>query len=413
MTNPDGQLVDADGKPWQPAAVTILEPEPVSAAVAGGWRDVPWRTIVAVIGSLSAMWLAVQLFSRASHVLVLVVVAGFFAVVLARPVAWLTRRSGRGRGLAIAAVVLLALATVIGLVALFVAPFRSDLSGAADMSGVIQRAADGEGTAGRLVGRLGLENVVTDNEAEWVRSAERFERSVPGLIPTVLSGAVAIVTVVVMTTFLLLQSSPIAHAARRLLPAAYRDWACHVARDAARAISGYVIGNLIISVCAGVTSFALLMILNVPNAATLALFVAIVDLVPLFGATIGAVACVLAAFLVSTTAGIVALVFFLIYQQFENNVLQVMVMSRTVQLNPLVVLLSVLLGVELFGILGALLAVPVAGAGLVIFKEVWVHRPGNATDLIVVTEGDAQPMTATRYRLASHLRKPTRRTKPA
>ena len=100
----------------------------------------------------------------------------------------------------------------------------------------------------------------------------------------------------------------------------------------------------------------------------LALWVAFADLLPLVGATIGAAVAVLAAYLHSPTAGIIALVFFVIYQQIENGVIYPWLMARKVQLNPLSVLLSVLLAVELFGIVGALLAVPVSGAVQVVVK---------------------------------------------
>ena len=86
-----------------------------------------------------------------------------------------------------------------------------------------------------------------------------------------------------------------------------------------------------------------------------------------------------AAFIVSRTAGVIAMVFLILYQQFENSVLQVMIMSRRARANPLVVLLSVLLGVDLFGMVGALLAIPVAGAMSVILSWVWRHRPLRGT----------------------------------
>jgi predicted PurR-regulated permease PerM len=104
------------------------------------------------------------------------------------------------------------------------------------------------------------------------------------------------------------------------------------------------------------------------------------DLIPLVGATLGAVPTVLVAFLHSTPAGIGAIIFFVVYQQFENHVLQVAIMSRTVNLNPLIVLVSVLIGVELFGLLGALLAIPAAGVIQVIARDVWDERRGRLKD---------------------------------
>jgi predicted PurR-regulated permease PerM len=146
-----------------------------------------------------------------------------------------------------------------------------------------------------------------------------------------------------------------------------------VAADAAAAVSGYMIGNLLISAIAGVTAFACLALLGVPSPVVLALWVAFADLIPLVGATLGAIVCILAAYLHSPTAGVVSLIFFVIYQQIENGVLYPWLMARKVKVNPLVVLLSVLFAVELFGIVGALLAVPVSGAVQVVVKATRHH----------------------------------------
>ena len=134
-----------------------------------------------------------------------------------------------------------------------------------------------------------------------------------------------------------------------------------VAVDACRAVSGYVFGNLLISLIAGTAAWLMLFILGVPYAEVLGLFVGFADLIPLVGATLGrhpdhrcSRSCT------RCPAGIITTIFFIVYQQFENHVLQVTIMSRTVKLNPLAVLVSVLVGVELFGFLGALLAIPAA-----------------------------------------------------
>jgi predicted PurR-regulated permease PerM len=149
-----------------------------------------------------------------------------------------------------------------------------------------------------------------------------------------------------------------------------------VATDCAKSVSGYITGNLAISVICGLLTFAVLKIFGVPFAALLALFVAIADLVPLVGATLGAVVAVIAAFIHSVPAGIAAVVFFIVYQQLENHLLQPLIFSRTVKVNPLTVLIAILVAVELAGILGALLAIPIASMIQVILRDVWNHRHG-------------------------------------
>jgi predicted PurR-regulated permease PerM len=123
-----------------------------------------------------------------------------------------------------------------------------------------------------------------------------------------------------------------------------------------------VLGNLIISAIAGASTFLVLYLLDVPYALPLAAIVAVLDLVPLVGATAGGVAVVIAAFAHGTSAGIVTLVFVVVYQQVENHLLQPIVMRRSVEVSPLVVIISVLVGATLAGIPGALLAIPVAAS---------------------------------------------------
>jgi predicted PurR-regulated permease PerM len=142
-----------------------------------------------------------------------------------------------------------------------------------------------------------------------------------------------------------------------------------VGYDIYRTVGGYVSGNLLISLIAGTLTTVLLLALGVPFAVALGVIVAVLDLIPLAGATIAAIIIGTVAFLHSITAGIVVVVFFVVYQQIENHFLQPVIYARTVQLSPLAVLISVLIGAKLAGILGALGAIPVAGAIQVILLE--------------------------------------------
>jgi predicted PurR-regulated permease PerM len=120
-----------------------------------------------------------------------------------------------------------------------------------------------------------------------------------------------------------------------------------------------------------------LLVLGVPYAVALGLVVGLLDLIPLAGATIAAVIVSTVGFLHSTSAGIVLIIFFVVYQQVENHVLQPLVYGRTVQLSPLIVLISVLMGAELAGVIGALGAIPIAGAIQVIVVDWLAHRRRN------------------------------------
>ena len=150
--------------------------------------------------------------------------------------------------------------------------------------------------------------------------------------------------------------------------------------DVARSVTGYMVGNTSTSVIAGIVCMVALMILGVPFAVVFGVWVALVDFLPLVGGLLAGVPTVAFAFLHSPTAGIVTLVVFLVYQQLENHVLNPLIMSKTVKLNPLWVILSVLAGAELAGIFGALLAIPAAGAIQVIARDIWDERRGERKD---------------------------------
>jgi predicted PurR-regulated permease PerM len=167
------------------------------------------------------------------------------------------------------------------------------------------------------------------------------------------------------------------------------------AADCAKAVTGYMAGNLVISVVAGLATFVFLAIVVVPFAGVLGLWVAFADLIPLVGATLGAIPTVAVAFLASPGKGIAVVIFYVVYQQVENHLLQPTIMSRTVDLNPLAVLVSVLVGVELFGILGALLAIPVAGILQVIVRNIYDEQRGELKDTPTVGANETPVDTPT------------------
>jgi predicted PurR-regulated permease PerM len=170
------------------------------------------------------------------------------------------------------------------------------------------------------------------------------------------------VTIVFMTFFMLLEGPRWTERIFGLLPQQSQPRWRRVGRDIYRTVGGYVTGNLLISLIAGISSTIVLLIMGVPYAVALGLIVAFLDLIPLAGATLAAIIVSAVAFLHSIVAGIVVIVFFVVYQQIENHLLQPVVYGRTVQLSPLAVLISVLIGADLAGILGALAAIPIAGA---------------------------------------------------
>jgi predicted PurR-regulated permease PerM len=184
----------------------------------------------------------------------------------------------------------------------------------------------------------------------------------------------ALATVLTLTFFLLLGSERYVNAGVGLFPEAHRPLVRRILGQSAGAISGYITGNLSISVICGITTFVVLLILGMPYAAPLALLVAVLDLIPLVGATLGGALLVIVGLFVEPWKAVVLLVYIVVYQQVEGSVLQPLVYSKAVQLNGLVILIALLVGGQLLGIPGALLAIPVAEIIRIVVTELLAYR---------------------------------------
>jgi predicted PurR-regulated permease PerM len=329
----------------EPSNATIARITVVACAVVG-----------AVVGTIYAV-------HRLSHIITLIVVALFMAIVLAPSVDFLVRRARFRRGLAVLSVFLVALIAFAGLTFAFVHPIvKQSRSFVDDFPTFVEDAKAGRGRVGELVKRYKLDDFVEKNQNKLEDARKQLGKRAVPLASTVASSAAATVTVLVLAILMLIAGPGIQSGALELIDdPTLRERIRRIAHDAGLAMTRYMAGNLIISIIAGFATYIALLATGTPFKEVLALWVAFADLIPLVGATLGAVPTILVAFLHSTTAGIVVLIFFILYQQFENHVLQVTIMARSVKLNPLAVLVSVLVGVESFGILGALLAIPVAG----------------------------------------------------
>ena len=354
------------------------------------WADVPWRTIVSVVGVVLATYIVLILVLATVRIIAWVVVAGFFAIVLAPLVRRVQARVGDRRTVATSIVVISTLAAMVGVITLFILPVRSQLVNVlTDLPGTVRDAARGRGPIGNLVKKLHIESYVQHNEVKLAKAATKLNDYSVETATTAISVVLAFITITLITFLFLSQSEAMGRAVMNVMPHRRRASVRRIAVEAAGAVSGYVIGNLLVSLVAGVAAFICLVSVRVPSPVVLALFVAFADLIPLVGATLGAAISVLAAFLYSPTAGLVSLIFFIIYQQVENGLIYPWIMARKVNVNPLVILLSVLVGVELFGIVGALLAVPASGALQVIIKAV---RQEHGREQLVLPDNISEPV---------------------
>jgi predicted PurR-regulated permease PerM len=321
------------------------------------------RTILAILGIVLAVAIVLQVIWLARQVITWILVAVFLALALNPAVNWLQERGLRRRGLAAATAYLGTLAGLAGIGALFIPTIVDEANSfARELPNYLEDLSEGRGP----LGQLEREYDIVDRVREQVREggASRLlglSGTAVAITKSVLTAIVAVVTIAFLTFFMLLEGPSWVQRFYDLLPEQSRPRVERIANDIYRTIGGYVTGNLFISLIAGVTSTIVLLVMGVPFAVALGLLVAILDLVPLAGATLAAIIVTTVAFLDSLPAGIVVLAFFIVYQQLENHVIQPVVYSRTVQLSPLAILIAVLIGAKLAGILGALAAIPVAG----------------------------------------------------
>jgi predicted PurR-regulated permease PerM len=322
------------------------------------------RTILAVIGIILAVAILLAVLWVSRQVLTWVLVAVFLALALNPAVEFFEQRWRFRRGLATAVTVLLALAAIAAFGSLFVPTLVSEGRGFAEaLPGYVNDVSEGRGPLGRLAERYELEQKVREAIEREGGAARLLGLSGTAIAVTkgVLTFVVAVVTIAFMTFFMLLEGPTWIERFYGLLPERSQGTWRGIGRDIYRTVGGYVTGNLLISVIAGTTTTIVLLIMGVPYAVALGVLVAILDLIPLAGATLAAIIVSTVAFIDWIPAGIVVLIFFIVYQQIENHLLQPLVYSRTVQLSPLAILIAVLLGAKLAGILGALAAIPVAG----------------------------------------------------
>lgn len=195
-----------------------------------------------------------------------------------------------------------------------------------------------------------------------------------GVVRSVGAATFRVLTVMILTIYFLIDLPNLLAGAARLVPRSRRDGWQHNAQVVFDRISGYMLGNIGVSVIAGLASFVALTALRVPYSLPLAMWVAIADLIPMVGATLGAIPAVIVAFFGGLWTGIGTVIFFLAYQQVENYFVAPRVMKRAVDISPAAVILAALIGATLLGFVGALLAIPFAASIKVLTQEIWVPR---------------------------------------
>jgi len=341
---------------------------------------VPLRTIIAAVLVIAFFYLSGKLIYRLRDVVLLMLVAGFIALILNPLVLVLQRYVVRRRGVAVTLVTLLALLVFLGLALAFGYPLVNAITNLADkLPSYVASAQSGKGWIGHLATKYHVQQWVTHNAPKLVTYAQDLSKPALSIGKGAFSLLIELFTIFILVLLLLLEGPRLRRGLLGLLSPSHAAEVSNVAAEVNRSVVGYMLGNFLTSVICGLVVFATLFTLGVPFPQLWAIWVALVDFLPMIGGALAGIPTVLFAAGHSVTAGVVTLIVFLVYTQFENHVLNPVIMSKTVRISPLLVLVSVLVGASigswvggLFGgFVAALLAIPVAGALQVIVREAW------------------------------------------
>ncbi len=335
-------------------------------------KSSPYRMgLLAGLGLLTAYGLVKSL-AAVQSVLILLLISGFLAVGL-NPVVEFFERRGIRRGRAVAIVAVIVLLAFTGFLFAIVPP-------------IIDQSSQFVNEAPNYLDDLRRNPTVADldNRFHFIKQAKAFLDS-PGSATTALGGVLgvgkfvfsalfAVITVLTLTLYFMSSLPTMKAAAYRAVPRSRRARVGLLTDDILERVGGYVAGALTIALFAGVSSFLILLVTGVSYPGALSLLVLVTDLVPVVGATIGAIVVTAVAFTQDVRTGIIVAVFYLIYQQVENYILYPRIMKRSVDVSPVVTVVAVLIGGGLLGVVGALLAIPIAAAIQLILVEVVIPR---------------------------------------
>lgn len=296
------------------------------------------------------------------------------------PAVKLLYRLGIKRSFGSALVFIIALAIFLAILYLVTRPlYSAGVRFSHQLPSLVNQAQTGTGQFGSLIKRFHVDSYVQSNASKLTNLLTSSSGTAIGAARKVLSGLVSVITIFLLALFIEIEAPRLYDAISILAGRSKRASLFRVRERLVKAITGFVLGNVATSLIAGIVVYVTLLLLGVPFAIVLAVWVALVDLLPLVGGLLAGIPTVLFALLHSVTAGIVAAVVFIVYQQIENHILNPLVMSRAVKLNPLWVLIAVLVGAHLFGFIGALIGIPAAATIQVVGGEIIYFQQAKHT----------------------------------
>lgn len=324
------------------------------------------RTVLRVVLIVVAVLLGLVLVQQAAYPLTLIFVALFLALAFNAPVHWIERHlPGKRRGsrpLAMGVSFLAVLLVLLGFLAAIVPPLMSEAGDFIDAApGLVEQARDENTPVGQIIDRFNLGERVTDGARQLSSELGNFGATAASVIGSVAGSVVAMFTVLVLTFMMLLEGPRWVRVFKGMVPAKSQSRVEKITGDMYRVIKGYVNGQVLLAFLTSVVVLPALIVLGIPYPAALVVIVFVCGLIPLVGNTIGAIIISLVALTQSWLIALIILGYYILYQQIENYIIQPRVQANSTNMSPLLVFGSVIVGVSFGGILGALVAIPVAG----------------------------------------------------
>lgn len=355
------------------AGSTVATVEPSSRSIV--------RVVVIVVVSAFALYLVYRL----RTIIAWLVVAAFIAACASGPVNVLARRMKRG--FAIALVYLVIILVPLIMLLLLVVPLIEQtvrlVNNLPEYVADLKQTVQDNPQLREFNDKYDLTGKLEDVASNAASSLDDAALTLADVGASLISSVFAIVTILVLSMFMVARGREWFEAFLEKRPEQEARALRRAGDRAAEAVSGYVAGALFQATVAGITAFVMLTILGIPSALTLALVIAVLDLIPMVGATLGAVMVgVVILFSGSTADVIIWAIFAIVYQQFENYVVQPRIQSRAVSIDAFIVVIAALVGGSLLGIVGALLAIPAAATLQIAVGEFLDYRrlagAGNA-----------------------------------
>lgn len=333
------------------------------------------RTMFRAMSVIVGFGLTLLAIYIARNSLFLIVIAFFLAIALSPPVNMLSKRlPWKSRGLA-TAIAYLSIVTLLGTILFATVPtlVKQSQNLINNLPEYVEQLEESDSIVARTARDLNAVDTIKASEAEISERLANASGPVLNTISNIVTNVAGLVIVLVMTFFMLVEGPAWVEKFFQLQPKDKQKHRRELAEKMYKVVTGYVNGQLIVASLSASFSFVILTILQVDYALPLAAIVGIFGLIPLVGAFAGSMIVLSVALFKSIFVALILLIYFIVYQFMENNVIQPMVQSKTLDMSPLMILIAVIIGVNVAGLLGAVLSIPIAASLRILIND-YLHR---------------------------------------